>query len=91
VQTYEADEGLRTCAMEFVDSITGSIKDRVRALAAEASGKADAGEGRAKLVSVQRKIEGIMCAIEDGLYQPSMKARLTELDVEKAGVIAPAI
>jgi site-specific DNA recombinase len=37
---------------------------------------------------VQRKIDGIMRAIEDGLYQPSMKIRLAELEVEKASLVA---
>ncbi|MCU4179696.1 recombinase family protein [Bosea sp. BH3] len=37
----------------------------------------------ASLASVQRKIDGIMSAIEDGLYQPSMKLRLAELEDEK--------
>lgn len=47
-QTYEADEGLRACAMEFVDKMSGWIKTRVHALETEASGKAEAGEGRAE-------------------------------------------
>ena len=43
--TYEADEGLRACAMELVTSMTGRIEARVHAL--EASGT-EAGEGRAE-------------------------------------------
>jgi len=43
--TYEADEGLRACAMEFVDAMAGWIEARVHAL--EAPG-AEAGEGRAE-------------------------------------------
>lgn len=35
------------------------------------------------LAAIQRKIDGIMAAIEDGLYQPSMKQRLAELEREK--------
>ena len=34
------------------------------------------------------KIAGILRAIEDGLYQPSMKARLEELETEKAALIS---
>ena len=44
--TYEADEGLKACAMELVASMTGRIEARVHALEAEASGKAEAVEGR---------------------------------------------
>jgi hypothetical protein len=47
-QTYEADPRLRACAMELVDSMTGSIEARVRELEAEASGKPEADEGRAE-------------------------------------------
>ena len=44
-------------------------------------------ELEAKLAGVQRKIDGIMRAIEDGLYQPSMKARLSELETEKSDLL----
>ena len=46
LQTYEADEGLRACAMELVDSMPGRIETRIHALEAQASGKAEAGEER---------------------------------------------
>ncbi|WP_201837394.1 hypothetical protein [Microvirga zambiensis] len=39
-------------------------------------------------LGVQRTIDRIMRAIEDGLYQPSMKAHLTELEAEKASLAA---
>jgi len=48
LQTYEADEGLRACAMEFVDKMNGWIEARVHALETEAVGKAEAGESRAE-------------------------------------------
>jgi site-specific DNA recombinase len=35
------------------------------------------------LATVERAIAGIMAAIEDGLYQPTMKARMAELEREK--------
>ncbi len=35
------------------------------------------------LAAIQRKIGGIMAAIEGGLYQPSIKQRLTELEHER--------
>ena len=40
------------------------------------------------LARIERAIAGIMAAIEDGLYQPTMKARMAELDREKADVTA---
>ena len=46
LQTYEADEGLRACAMEFVDKMSGWIETRVHTLEAEASGKAEADESK---------------------------------------------
>ena len=46
LKTYEADVGLKAYAMEFVDKMSEWIEARVQALEAEASGKAEAGEGR---------------------------------------------
>jgi len=40
------------------------------------------------LAKIERAIAGIMTAIEDGLYQPSMKARIAELEREKAEIAA---
>ena len=48
LKTYEADEGLRACAMEFVDKMNGWIEARVHALETEAVGKAETGESRAE-------------------------------------------
>jgi hypothetical protein len=48
-QTYEADARLAAYAMQFVDRMAGWIKLRVHALETEASGKAEAVEGRAEL------------------------------------------
>ena len=38
------------------------------------------------LTQVEKKISGIMAAIEDGLYQPNMKDRLATLNSEKASL-----
>jgi hypothetical protein len=46
LQTYEADEGLRACAMEFIDKMSGWIEARVHALETETVGKTEADEGR---------------------------------------------
>jgi DNA invertase Pin-like site-specific DNA recombinase len=39
---------------------------------------------QARLGQVERKIAAMIRAIEEGLYQPSMKARMTALEAEKA-------
>jgi len=71
---------------ELVAEFTRVYQEEVNRLTKEASGK-DA-EIEAQLAAVRRKINGIMRAIEDGLYQPSMKARLEELETEKAALIS---
>src|SRR3546814_16967533 len=38
------------------------------------------------LAKIDKAVAGIMAAIEDGLYQPSMKARMAELEREKAEI-----
>lgn len=40
------------------------------------------------LAKIERAIAGIMAAIEDGLYQPAMKARMAELEREKTEITA---
>ncbi|MDF2811872.1 MAG: recombinase [Microvirga sp.] len=47
-----------------------------------------AAEVAGKLSVVERKIAGILRAIEDGMYQPAMKVRLSELEAEKASLTA---
>ena len=71
---------------ELVAEFTRAYQEEVNRLTKEASGRA--AEVEAKLAGVQRKIDGIMRAIEDGLYQPSMKARLAELEAEKAALMS---
>jgi hypothetical protein len=60
------------------------IEEYRRAFNAEAAG-ADAAREQARrhLAQVDKKISGILAAIEDGMYQPSMKDRLTDLEGEK--------
>jgi site-specific DNA recombinase len=43
---------------------------------------------RQALARVEKATAGILTAIEDGLYQPSMKARMAELEREKAEITA---
>lgn len=41
---------------------------------------------RRALEKIERSIKGIMDAIEDGMYQPAMKARMNELEQQKAEI-----
>ena len=61
------------------------VEDYRRAFNAEAAG-ADAAREKARrdLGQIDKKIRGILAAIEDGMYQPSMKDRMVELEAEKA-------
>src|SRR3546814_20256318 len=43
---------------------------------------------RRALVKTDKAIAGIMAALEDGLYQPSMQARMAELERNKAEITA---
>lgn len=84
--------------VELEERIFGALKDRLltpelvaefaRAYQEECNRSAVEAEGlrstaTASLAAVQRKIAGIMAAIEDGLYQPSMKQRLADLEAEQ--------
>lgn len=40
------------------------------------------------LAKIDKAVAGIMAAIEDGLYQPAMKARMAELEREKTEIVA---
>ncbi|MEO9629637.1 MAG: recombinase family protein [Sulfitobacter sp.] len=60
------------------------VQEYCRAFNQEAAG-ADATRENARrdLSQVEKKISSIMAAIEDGMYQPSMKKRMAELEGEK--------
>lgn len=55
-------------------------ENRERRIQADADARA--------LAKVERAVAVIMAAIEDGLYQPTMKARVAELEREKAEITA---
>jgi hypothetical protein len=40
------------------------------------------------LAQIEKAIAGIIAAIEDGMYQPSMKARMDDLERQKAEIVA---
>jgi hypothetical protein len=50
--------------------------------------RAQAETDRRALEKIERSIKGIMDAIEDGMYQPAMKARMGELAQQKAEIEA---
>ncbi|WP_322890705.1 recombinase family protein [Yoonia sp. 76] len=66
------------------DLIATFVEEYRRAFNAEAAG-ADAvrQKARRELAQIDKKISSIMTAMEDGMYQPSMKERMTELESEK--------
>ena len=68
-----------------------AVAEAVRAYAEETNRpnhdrRAQAETDRRALHKIERAIAGIMAAIEDGLYQPSMKARMDELERQKAEI-----
>ncbi|WP_210495122.1 hypothetical protein [Microvirga antarctica] len=71
---------------ERVAEFTGPYTQEFNRLVAEVGSQH--AEVAGKLTAVERKIAGILRAIEDGMYQPVMKTRLTELEAEKASLVA---
>ncbi|WP_149575264.1 recombinase family protein [Xanthobacter oligotrophicus] len=72
---------------------TEAVAEAVRAYAKETNRlyhdrRAQADADQRALQKIERAIAGIMAAIEDGLYQPSMKARMNELEHDKAEITA---
>ncbi len=70
-----------------------AVAAAVRAYAVEANRqnharRAQTEADRRSLEKIERGIMGIMAAIEDGLYQPAMKARIAELERQKAEIEA---
>lgn len=68
-----------------------AVVEAVRAYAEEMNRlnhdrRAQAETDRRTFQKVERAITGIMAAIEDGLYQPSMKARMEDLERQKAEI-----
>jgi len=70
-----------------------AVAEAIRAYAQETNRlnqeRRDRGEqDRKALDKIERAIGGILAAIEDGLYQPSMKARMEDLERQKAEITA---
>ncbi|KRE16788.1 hypothetical protein ASE66_09245 [Bosea sp. Root483D1] len=71
----------RLLTPELVAEFSRAYQEECNRSAAEADGLRSTAS--AAMAAVQRKIDGIMSAIEEGLYQPSMKQRLADLEEEK--------
>ncbi|MGY3496320.1 recombinase family protein [Bradyrhizobium sp. USDA 4502] len=80
--------GLKDCLVS-----SQAVAEAVRAYAAEMNRlnhdrRAQAETDHRALQKIERAVAGIMAAIEDGLYQPSMRARMDELERQKAEITA---
>lgn len=80
-------DGLRHRLIEprHLDVFISEFRAELNRAAAEASGAS--AELRGELVEVERKIGGIMKAIEDGMYMPAMKDRMAELEGRKGELV----
>ncbi len=70
-----------------------AVAEAVRAYAEEMNRlnherRAQAEVDRRTLQKIEKGIAGIMTAIEDGMYQPSIKARMEDLERQKADIVA---
>jgi DNA invertase Pin-like site-specific DNA recombinase len=74
----------RLLAPELVEEFARRFQEEVNRQMAERSQSRTHDEGQ--LEAVRRKIASMIRAIEDGLYQPSMKARMAELETDKAAL-----
>src|ERR1700730_1518120 len=76
----------RMMAPELVTAFVDEFNAELRRLA----GDAEAGRATAQreLADIERRIAGIVTAIEDGAYTPTLKERLTSLEKEKEAASA---
>ncbi|PYE85227.1 recombinase family protein [Phyllobacterium leguminum] len=70
-----------------------AVAEAIRAYAEEMNRlnhdrRAQAAADQKALAKIEKAIAGIIAAIEDGMYQPSMKARMDELERQKAEITA---
>ncbi|MPY76160.1 MAG: hypothetical protein GEU87_18100 [Alphaproteobacteria bacterium] len=71
-------ESVARAALAFYETLNRENRDR----------RAQADADRQTLAKVERAIQSIVKAIEDGMYQPVMKARMDELHAQKAEIEA---
>ena len=72
-------------APELFEAFARSYQEECAVLARSAVAERTGLQGR--LAQVERKIMAMIRAIEDGLYQPAMKERMTVLEAEKAQLV----
>ena len=72
-------------APELFEAFARSYQEECAVLARSVMADRAGLEGR--LAAVERKIAAMIRAIEDGLYQPSMKERMAALEAEKARLV----
>ena len=94
-RTIRRDEIEARVLAELKDKFVSSeaVAEAVRAYANETNRlnrhrRAQADADQKALPKIERAIAGIMTAIEDGLYQPAMKARMAELERERVEISA---
>jgi hypothetical protein len=92
-RTVRRDDIERRVLVGLTDKLVSAeaVAAAVRAYAEETNRqnherRAHAEADRRSLEKIERGIKGIMAAIEDGMYQPAMKARMDELDSQKAEI-----
>jgi site-specific DNA recombinase len=76
----------RLMAPELVEAFIEEFNGELRRATHAADGERIA--ARRALADIERKISGIVRAIEDGAYSPTLKARLSALEAEKTSVEA---
>src|ERR1700694_177110 len=94
-RTIRRDDIERRVLAGLTDKLVspGAVAVAVRAYAVETNSqnherRARAETDRRALEKIERGIKGILDAIEDGMYQPAMKARMGELEQQKAEIEA---
>ena len=76
----------RLLAPDLVADFMAAVQEELAS--ARQRWQADASRRQKKLAEIERKYAAIMQAIEDGLYEPSMKDRVAALKAEKAALEA---
>ncbi|MIL10256.1 recombinase family protein, partial [Salmonella enterica subsp. enterica] len=75
----------RLVSTEAVAEAVRAYAEEINRLNRERRGQAES-DARA-LARIEKAIAGIMAAIEDGMYQPSMKDRMDELERQKTEIV----
>jgi hypothetical protein len=92
-RTIRRDDIERRVLAGLTDKLVSPEAVAVRAYAEETNRqnherRAQVEASRRALEKIERGIKGILDAIEDGMYQPAMKARMSDLEQQKAEIEA---